>query len=98
MQKICQQLVESALALGADAADAICTETTSIGANVYDGEVESFTHSVMRGAGVRVIKDQRVGYAYTENPKEIASTAQAAFTLPWRHNWWKESQAVFSSP
>ncbi len=78
MQKICQQLVESAMALGADAADAICMETTSIGANVYDGEVESFTHSLMRGAGVRVIKDQRVGYAYTENPEEIASTAQAA--------------------
>ena len=42
-----------------------------------------------------------------ELPKDIfitasatppASTAQAAFTLPWRHNWWKESQAVFSSP
>ncbi len=42
-----------------------------------------------------------------ELPKDIfitasatppASTAQAAFTLPWRHNWWKKSQAVFSSP
>ena len=78
MEKICQQLIESAMALGADAADAICVETTSIGANVYNGEVESFTHSLTRGAGIRVIKDQRVGYAYTENPDEIASTAQAA--------------------
>ena len=46
--------------------------------SVYNGEVESFTHSLTRGAGIRVIKDQRVGYAYTENPDEIASTAQAA--------------------
>ncbi len=78
MRELCQQLVQEALVLGADSADAVCIERRGVEADVFEGEVDTFVKSLSRGAGLRVIVDGRVGYAYTEKLDEIQSVAKAA--------------------
>ncbi len=78
MRELCKQLVQDAIANGADAADAICIQRSGVEANVFEGEVDAFVRSISRGAGVRAMIGGRVGYAYTEKLDEIQSVAQAA--------------------
>lgn len=78
MEQVIRQLVERAIAQGAQQADAIAVEHAGINVGVYGGEVESFTRSLSRGAGLRVIVDGRVGFAYTEQMDAIDDTVCAA--------------------
>jgi PmbA protein len=56
--------VEEALAAGGEEADAWCEDAVERSVRVYDGAVESMTEAGSKGAGVRVFKDGRAGYAY----------------------------------
>lgn len=53
------------------------TETT---VRAFDGEVESLSSARTRGVGIRVLRDHRVGYAYTADLTEtaLAAALQAA--------------------
>ena len=66
MLDICKKLVQEALGQGADAADCIASATEGISADIYDGQVDSFQKSQTQGIGLRVLRQGRVGYAYTE--------------------------------
>lgn len=66
MLDICKKLVSEALCQGADAADCIASTTEGISADIYDGQVDSFQKSQTQGIGLRVLRQGRVGYAYTE--------------------------------
>ena len=66
MLDICKKLVQEALCQGADAADCIASATEGISADIYDGQVDSFQKSQTQGIGLRVLRQGRVGYAYTE--------------------------------
>ena len=78
MEQVVRQLVERAIEQGAQQADAIAVENAGISVGVYGGEVESFTRSLSRGAGLRVIVDGSVGFAYTEQMDAIDDTVRAA--------------------
>jgi PmbA protein len=56
--------VEAAVAAGAEEADAWCEDALDRTVRVYDGAVESVTEAGSKGAGVRVFREGRTGYAY----------------------------------
>lgn len=78
MEQVIMQLVERAIVQGAQQADAIAVVHAGISVGVYGGEVESFTRSLSRGAGLRVIVGGRVGFAYTEQLDAVDDTVRAA--------------------
>jgi PmbA protein len=72
--------VEAALAAGAEEADAWCEDALNRTVRVYDGAVESVTEAGSKGAGVRVFREGRTGYAYGSDLGEhgLGSLARAA--------------------
>ena len=72
--------VEEALAAGGDEADAWCEDAVERSVRVYDGAVESMTEAGSKGAGVRVFREGRSGYAYGSDLSEegLRSLARAA--------------------
>ena len=72
--------VEAALGAGAEEADAWCEDSVERSVRVYDGAVESMTEAGSKGAGVRVFREGRVGYAYGSDLAEegLRSLARAA--------------------
>src|SRR5919201_3165855 len=84
--------LDAALAAGADEADAWCEDALNRTVRVYAGAVESVTEAGSRGAGLRVFKDGRTGYAYGSDLSEKglrdlarAATGAAAVTEPDEH-------------
>jgi PmbA protein len=84
--------VEAALAAGGDQADAWCEDTVERNVRVYEGTVESMTEAGSKGAGVRVFRAGRAGYAYGSDLSEdglraLASAAAeaASVTEPDEH-------------
>ncbi len=49
-----------------DDMDIILSESKDFSIKVLKQEVETFKHSNMRGIGVRILKDGKIGYSYTE--------------------------------
>jgi PmbA protein len=72
--------VDAALAAGVDEADAWCEDAIERSVRVYDGKVESLTEAGSKGAGVRVFRAGRTGYAYGSDLGEegLRSLARAA--------------------
>ena len=72
--------VEAAVAAGVDEADAWCEDSLDRTVRVYDGAVESVTEAGSKGAGVRVFREGRTGYAYGSDLGEggLRSLARAA--------------------
>src|SRR6187431_1954169 len=84
--------VEQALAAGGDEADAWCEDSIERSVRVYDGAVESLTEAGSKGAGVRVFREGRTGYAYGSDLSEQglqalarAASASAAVTESDEH-------------
>jgi PmbA protein len=72
--------VEAAIEAGAHEADAWCEDALNRTVRVYDAGVESVTEAGSKGAGVRVFKDGRAGYASGSDlgREGLASLARAA--------------------
>jgi PmbA protein len=64
------QLVQAAVesAQGGEAVEAYAEESRQTEAGAHRGEVEGLTFSESRGVGVRVVRDQRQGYAWAADP------------------------------
>ena len=84
--------VDAALAEGGDEADAWCQDSVERTVRVYEGSVESLTEAGAKGAGVRVFRDGRTGYAYGSDLSEQglrelarAAAASAGVTEPDEH-------------
>jgi TldD protein len=73
-------LMEEALASGGDYADIFCEYSTQEVLTLRDGEVNTIRNDIDFGAGIRVIRDGRTGYAYSESTdmKHLRAAAQAA--------------------
>ena len=62
--------------------------STATTIRVQDGEVDQFTLADSRGAGIRVLRDGRTGYAYTEDlsldalKRTLAAAATNAMLMP----------------
>jgi PmbA protein len=60
--------------LGADGYDAVAGESESVGLELFEGKVKSTEISNSRGIGVRLFKDKRPGFAFTEKMSREAIT------------------------
>jgi PmbA protein len=80
LERAARVAVEAALAAGAQHADAWCEDSLDRTVRVYDGAVESVTEAGSKGAGVRVLRDGRAGYAYGSDLGEqgLGALARAA--------------------
>jgi PmbA protein len=80
LEDAARRAVEEALAAGGDEADAWCEDAIERSVRVYDGAVESMTEAGSKGAGVRVFRGGRSGYAYGSDLSEegLRSLARAA--------------------
>jgi PmbA protein len=75
---IAERAVESALAAGANDAEAYAQDSVGREIRVFDGDVESLTDAGQRGLGVRCWIDHRSGYAYGTDLSEDGLRAVAA--------------------
>ena len=78
-----QRLIGTALAKGGDYADLYFEYTTFFNLNLKDGVVSSGGFHTDCGMGIRVLKGERTGYAYSENlaMEEMLKAAQAASVI-----------------
>ena len=78
-----QKLIGTALAKGGDYADLYFEYTTFFNLNLKDGVVSSGGFHTDCGVGIRVLKGERTGYAYSENlaMQEMLKAAQAASVI-----------------
>ena len=84
--------VDAALSEGGEQADAWCQDSVERTVRVYEGAVESLTEAGSKGAGVRVFREGRSGYAYGSDLSEDglrqlarAAAASAGVTDPDEH-------------
>ena len=82
-QQQLQTLIGAALAKGGDYADLYFEYTTFFNLNLKDGVVSSGGFHTDCGVGIRVLKGERTGYAYSENlaMQEMIKAAQAASVI-----------------
>jgi hypothetical protein len=78
-----RQLVSKALSRGGDFADLYFEHTTFCNLNLKDGVVSSGGFHTDYGVGIRVLKGEKTGYAYSENPEfaEMLKAAEAASAI-----------------
>ena len=78
-----ETLVETALARGGDYADLFFENTTYSDLVLRDGKVSSGGFHVDFGVGIRVLKGEKTGYAYSEStePGAMAAAARAAAAI-----------------
>lgn len=60
---------------GAEEVEAFLTHERTFEARAFDGEIESVTSAEPRGAGIRVVIDERVGFSYTTDLTELGLQA-----------------------
>lgn len=78
MKEFIKQLIEQAKVQGADAADVYASQYKGVSISVFGGEIEECKHEAYAGAGIRVIQDSRVGYAYTEALEDAEELVKSA--------------------
>ena len=78
-----ESLIATALRHGGDYADLFFESTTSKDLLLRDGEVTSGGFHVDYGVGIRVLKGDKTGYAYSEStrPADMVSAAKAASAI-----------------
>src|SRR5260221_1503545 len=75
-----ERYLAAALSAGGDYADLYFEYLTSTGITLDESMVKSATQGVSAGCGVRVISNERTGYAYTDDlaPERILNSARTA--------------------
>lgn len=75
-----EALLDEAKKAGADSADVIFSTGKSLSMSAQEGQLDTYKVSGSKIAGVRVIKDQKVGISYTEafDKEALADTARKA--------------------
>ena len=73
-----EDVVKKALKRGCDAAEVFIRSSSGISAEAKDGKVEAMEVSKDVGIALKVIKGQRLGFAFTTNPQGIENTINAA--------------------
>ncbi len=73
-----EDVVKKALKRGCDAAEVFIRSSSGTSAEAKDGKVEAMEVSKDVGIALKVIKGQRLGFAFTTNPQEIEDTINAA--------------------
>ncbi|MFN0090873.1 MAG: TldD/PmbA family protein [Acidimicrobiales bacterium] len=79
-ESLVQRALSAALVNGGDFAEVFVEDRRSSSATLDDGKVEDLTSGRDRGAGVRVVRGERTGFAHTSDLSEqgLLAAAQAA--------------------
>ena len=82
-EKMLRDGLAAALSRGADYADLFFQHRVSNGLGLEDGEVNRASTSVELGVGVRAVKGDQTGYAYTEDltPEALVQAAKTAAAI-----------------
>jgi len=75
---LCQKILSEALAKGGDFADLYFEHTISNYLILEDGKVNQAACDIALGVGIRTVKDDQVGYGFTQELSEKAMRAAAA--------------------
>jgi PmbA protein len=67
MEQLARKLVQRARKKGAQQAEAFVEVGRQSSCRVRGGEIEDLTQSTSKGVGLRVLKDRRLGFAYTSD-------------------------------
>jgi PmbA protein len=70
--EVCRKVVARARKAGATQAEAYAERTREASVRVRDGEIEDLVEATGKGLGLRVIRDGRLGFAYTSDFSEDA--------------------------
>lgn len=76
-EKVLQGLLGDALSRGGDYADLYFEDTVDDGISLFDKEVKTCTHDVDFGLGIRVLKGDKTGFAFTESLSQESMRAAA---------------------
>lgn len=81
--KLCHQLLEKAMSTGGDFADIYVEHSVSNWLILEDGKVSKSYSDIKLGVGIRTVKDQQVGYGFTQvlTKESMLSAAATAATL-----------------
>lgn len=71
-QEIAEKVVHKTQQMGADMSEAFIINSKDLSIEVREQKVDTMKLAEERGAGVRVIKDDRVGFAYTSDLSDSA--------------------------
>lgn len=82
-KNLCHKLLETALSRGGDFADLYFEHTINNWLILEDGKVNQSYGIVKLGVGIRTVKEDQVGYGYTEDlsPEAMTSAAKTAASL-----------------
>lgn len=83
LEKLCQRVVEMARKAGAKEAEAFAERSRNASATVADGEIEELSEAASKGLGLRVVRDDRLGFASTTDfsPAALNELVQRALAL-----------------
>jgi len=77
-EALCRKLLTKALSRGGDFADLYFEHSLSDWVGLEDGRVDRSYGSVALGVGIRTVKDDQVGYGFTQDLSEAAMLTAAA--------------------
>jgi PmbA protein len=77
-REFCARLIERALAKGAHLAEVYQRASRLLSVEVRAGEVEAVETAASHGYGLRVVKDGRLGFSYSNSPEDMERVAQTA--------------------
>ena len=82
-EKLCQKLLAKALSKGGDFADLYFEYSVTNFIGLEDGKVNRSSGSISLGVGIRTVKDDQIGYGFTQELTEesMISAAATASTL-----------------
>lgn len=64
---LAEKIVKKALSLGADEAEVYLENTSRLDLDVRNGEVETVKQAASKGLGLRIFKEQKLGFSYTSD-------------------------------
>ena len=70
LERVVERLASEAA--GGEGVEAWAEQVTHTSVDAYEGEVERLTSASSSGVGVRVVRDGRLGYAYTADLSDEA--------------------------
>jgi len=78
--ELCREAIEAAVRAGAEEAEALLINRHIVGVEIERAEIKTCTDFTDAGTGVRTIKNQKVGFAYTNilTSEEMKKTAKKA--------------------
>jgi PmbA protein len=76
-----RKLLDLAMVKGADEGEVYTRGSRNLGIDVKDQKVDTLESSVTSGYGIRVIKNGRLGFSYSTNPRDMRRVADAALDV-----------------